>query len=66
MVLSGIAGQFRIYIQIASYFDNVVDYDEAADNEALAHLQSVYTGINIYGVSAKYCDIPHVDVVKNS
>ena len=47
-------------------FNNVVDYNEAANNEGLAYFNTVNACVNIDSVSAENGNVTHVDVIKNS
>lgn len=47
-------------------FDDVVNYDKAADDEALSDLKSIDSSINVDSVSAENGNVSHVEVVQKS
>jgi len=46
--------------------NDIVNNDEAADDEALADFDTVDTSVNIDGVRAENCDVAHINVIKYS
>lgn len=44
-------------------FNDIMDDDEASDNDCLANLDSINTGVNVDSVGAENCDISHVKIV---
>jgi len=48
------------------YFDDIVDHDEAANDERLTNLNSINARINVYSISTKDRYVTHVNVIKNA
>jgi len=51
---------------VNGYLDNIVDHDEASNDERLTNFNSVNPCINIDSIGAKNRYVTHVDVIQNT
>ena len=63
MIVYNYSRFFSIQILINDDFNDIVDHDKAADNEALSDFKSIDSSMNVDSISAENCDVSHVKVI---